>query len=197
MGLLDLIRPLREHARRRRIAVLLVAATFLAELLDVLGEGHSAVTGGASVSGAEAAASLAGLLTAGVLGHHLAASRPAGTGRTRTVALAIAVLFGALLVHETGALLLDAGHGETALGVVEHVLAGVLPVAAVLGAIVALLAGVHVVRRAVTRRRACPPVDVVVPLAPRRLVVPRHTAASGLLRSLRLAGRAPPVPARG
>ncbi|MDO9408354.1 hypothetical protein, partial [Patulibacter sp.] len=189
MGLLDLIRPLREHAQRRRIVLLLVAATLLAELLDVIGEGRSGVSGVASISGAEALASLAGLATAGLLGRRIARPGPTRAGRVRTAVLLIVALLGALLVHESTAMLLDAGHGETAGQLVAHVAAGVLPVAFALGVVVALLAGVHVVRRVAARRRGRGPLVVVVRATPRRRPAARREAVvPGPLRALGIAG---------
>lgn len=195
MGLLDLIRSARGVVRSRRIALLLVAATLFAEVLDVLAEGASgSLTGTATVSGAEAVAAVAGVVTAGLLGGRIRGRRPR-TNRVRTTALLVGAIATALVVHEAVALGLDAGHGEALGPLLVHVVSGVLPVAVVLGLVVALLAGVHVVRRVVTRLRGRRAADALaMPSGPRRRLAPRRDVVPpGLLPALHLAGRAPPV----
>jgi hypothetical protein len=192
VAFVDLIRTVGGAARRGRIAILLVLATALAEVFDLAAEAGPA---GVTAGGPEVLASFAGLASAAVLGAAFGARgrrRPSPRIAGRAAALTLLLLL-ALVVHEAVAVLLHAEHGEGAGHLLVHLAAGVLPVAVVLGTLVAVVAGVRVVRRVVgvRRRRARAGVPVADAPAPRR--APRHDVVpAGLLPALRLAGRAPP-----
>ncbi|MEV4419488.1 hypothetical protein AB0L40_05855 [Patulibacter sp. NPDC049589] len=196
MGPLDLIRPAGDRLRRAAIALLLVAATLVAELLDGVAAGvvDGAATG-PGLAGGEAVAGLGGLALAAFMGLRIARGQDVPSrGGIRLAAVLTAGLVVALVAHETLALGLHVEHGACVADLGGHVLCVVLPAALVLGAGMALVVGTRVVRAAVTARRRLP----VAPRGPR--VLERFVVAwtgdvvpARLLPALRLAGRAPPA----
>lgn len=221
MGSPDLIRTAVAVVRRARIALLLVVATLVAELVDLVVVAHADGVPLAVPDSAELASCLAGVGVAGALGlwfgrepamvgrvaagwSRLRASRPgrgvvlelvAGAGRfarARGVRLTGALL-AALVVHELTALGLHAEHGEGLWEIAAHVGGSVVPVALVVGGVLALLVGTRVVRSVVSARRPGRPLVVAVAPTVGRATPSRHAIVAGLLASLRIAGRAPPV----
>lgn len=202
VGSPDLHRPAVALLRRAPAALLLVLATLVAELLDLVGTTHAdAGASGAGHAGAEIVAGLAGLAVAGLAGHAIARRGGSVSGRSAPaarVATTTGALFLALVVHELVAIGLHAEHGAGPAELLTHLVGTVLPLALGLGVLVALVVGVRVVHHVVVAGRRVVAGCVVVlrdPVA-RLLVPPAAAEPAGLLASLRRAGRAPPV-ARG
>lgn len=192
MGASDLTRSAVSLVRRARIALLLVAATLVAEGIDLAVVAHAERVPFALPVGAELVSCLVGLVVAAAIGLWLGADAPARLGRWRVLRLSGALL-SSLVLHELTALGLDAEHGAGIWDVAAHVGSSVLPIALVLGAVLALLVGAQVVRRAVLARRTGAPWSVAIEPVAVRVAFARRSIVAGLLAALRVEGRAPPV----
>lgn len=198
MGLPDLHRPAATAWSRGRTALLLVAATLLAELFDLIGTGHAHVGPAlTSHAGAELTASVVGVATAAAAGGWID-RRGDGAPLRRRVLSTVGALLLALAAHELAAVGLHAEHGAGAGELATHLAGTVVPLAVGLGLLVALAVGVRVVHRVVVAARRLGSGRAAATAAPasRLLLGAADVVPAGLLPALRLAGRAPPVALR-